>query len=142
MIPTLFGFMAYVPPPDEHVSLQRLSSAVRQTLVIVGMQGKSLAERMGLRESHLSRQLNEHGINLWRLIGAGREFWLRFLPMLVEMVGLDREDVLTVFNAEDDKDRDERELKQDEQIAELQRQLAEVLRRLPTPAEDRQAHVA
>lgn len=141
-MPALFGFMAVVPKPEESVSLARLSSAVRQTLVIVGMQGKSLADRMQLRESHLSRQLNEQGINLWRLIGAGREFWLRFLPMLVEMVGLDRQDVLKVFNAEDDADRDERELKQDEQIAELQRQLADVLRRLSKPAEDKHENVA
>ena len=142
MIPTLFGFMAYVPKADERVSLQTLSSAIRQTLVVVGMQGKSLADRMNLREYHLSRQLNEQGVNLWRLLGAGREFWLRFLPMLVEMVGLDRQDVLKVFNAEDDADRDERELKQDEQIAELQRQLADVLRRLPKPAEDKHENVA
>lgn len=43
---SLFGFMALVPEPEPQVSLARLSSAVKQTLVIVGMQGKSLADRM------------------------------------------------------------------------------------------------
>lgn len=137
----LFGFMAIVPRDETGVvSLERLSSHVRQTLVIVGMQGKSLADAMWLRESHLSRQLNEQGVNLWRLIHAGRDFWLHFLKPLVEMVGLTREDVLTIFGAETDVDRDERERKQDEEIAELKRQFHELKRLIEKPQD--QQHVA
>jgi len=138
----LFGFMAIVPKRDTAPTLQALSTAVRQALVVTGIQGKRLADAMRLSPSHLSRQLNEQGINLWRLLGAGREFWLKFMPSLVELVGLTRDDILTMFRADTDAKRDEREKKQDDRIAELERQLAEVLRRLPEPAKDEHQHVA
>ena len=142
-MPALFGFMALAPRHSAKPRVSDLSTLVRQTLVIVGMQGKALAHAMDLSESHLSRQLNEQGLNLARLVNVGATFWRQMLKPLTEMVGLTREDVLQIFGAESDVDRDERELKQDEQIAELQRQLAEVLRRLSEPAEDvNRKHVA
>lgn len=146
-MPVLFGFMALVPKREEAVSLTRLSSAIRQTLVITGTQGKALADRMSLRESHLSRQLNQQGPNLWRLLHAGVEFWRRFLPMLVEMVGLSPEDVLAMYGADTNAEREQKQLERiaelERRTAEFERQLAEVLRRLPEPATDaKQQHVA
>jgi hypothetical protein len=139
----IWGLMAIVPPAIESTPrVTELSRVVRQTLVIVGMQGKSLADAMGLRPSHLSRQLEEQGLNLARLINAGVPFWVRFLKPLTELVGLTRDQVLDIFGAETDAERDTKDAERDRRIAELERQLADVLKRLPAPSKDSAERVA
>jgi hypothetical protein len=139
----LWGFMAIVPPAVEsEPRVTELARVVRQTLVIVGMQGKGLAAAMGLRESHLSRQLSEQGINLARLLNAGVPFWQRFLKPLTELVGLTRDQVLEIFGAETDAEREKKDAERDRRIAELERQLADVLKRLPAPSKDSAERVA
>lgn len=141
----LWGFMAIVPPAVESTPrVTELSRVVRQTLVIVGMQGKSLADRMGLSPSHLSRQLEEQGLNLARLINAGVPFWVRFLKPLTELVGLTRDQVLEIYGVDAGKEAEleKRIAELERRDAERDRQLAEVLKRLPPPSEDSAERVA
>jgi hypothetical protein len=138
----LWGLMVTVPPSQTQPRVVELARVVRQTLVIVGMQGKVLADAMGLSPSHLSRQLEEQGLNLARLLNAGVPFWQRFLKPLTELVGLTRDQVLEIFGAETDAEREKKDAETERRISELERQLADVLKRLPAPSKDSAERVA
>lgn len=132
----LWGLVMTVPDPCPptaplQVRVLELSSTVRQVLLHVGMQGKALADAMGLSESHLSRQMNEQGLNLGRLLNAGRPFWMVFLPLLTRLAGLTRDDAMTAFGVETDSEREQKDRQRDAEIALLKAQMAEVLARLP-----------
>lgn len=136
----LWGFMAIVPETtaEGRPRVGELAQTVRHALLTIGMQGKVLASAMGLSESHLSRQLGEQGVNLARLLNAGPDFWSAFLKPLTQLAGLTRDQVLTIFNADTDAEREQRDLDRDARLAEVERQLQEtqetlreVLRRLP-----------
>jgi len=129
-----------------NLRLEQVHRAVWTSLVEVGMQGKVLADAMGFGQqpSHLSRQLREHGVNLNRLLNAGKDFWRAFLPKLADMAGLTREDVIDAFGldgassaereAEQKRQRDEiEELKRGQD--ELRRQLERLVRQLPSEPE-------
>lgn len=140
MLPMLFGFMAIAPASKNNPRVQELATAIRSTLLHVQMQGKALASAMGLSESHLSRQLNEQGVNAARLLNAGEQFWLHFLKPFTELAGLSREQVLEIFGG--DAEKDKKDAERDKRIEELERQLAEVLKRLPPSKDNTRQQVA
>jgi AraC-like DNA-binding protein len=130
--------MVMTPPAKRGPRVQELADAIRSALLQARMQGKVLASAMGLSESHLSRQLNQQGVNVARLLDADVSFWQHFLKPLTELAGLTRDQVLEIFGADAGKEAEleKRIAELERRDAERDRQLAEVLKRLPPPSED------
>lgn len=139
----LWGFMAIVPDAASwRDKSQRVTTLVRQAVVVSQTSCKVLASAMDLSESHLSRQFTD-GLNLGRLVNAGKPLWREIVkPLLLDVIGFTRDEVLAIFGAETDAERDKKDAERDRRIAELERQLADVLKRLPTPSKDSAERVA
>ena len=134
---SLFGFMAIVPP--RHLWRDRaaqVSMLVRQSVIPSGMTCQQLAAAMRLAPKHLSRQFKD-GLNFGRLANPEcKPIWLLILRPLTEIIGFTRAEVLALFDAESDVTRDERDKQRDAEIADLRRQMAEILKRLPPVKSD------
>ena len=134
---SLFGLMAIVPrKQDWRDRADEVSMLVRQSVIPSGMTCKALAAAMRLAPKHLSRQFKD-GLNFGRLANPEcKPIWLLILRPLTEMIDITRAEVLALFDAEPDVTRDERDKKRDAEIAELKRQIADILSRLPPVKSD------
>lgn len=84
LLPSLIG-MAMTRTQEPRV--REVSDAIRRAMLSSGLSAKELAMEMGLDPSALSRQFNEHGVNLSRLVLGPTIFWEAFLPRLAQLVG-------------------------------------------------------
>ena len=139
----LWGFMAIVPDAASwRDKSQRVTTLVRQAVVVSQTSCKVLAGALDLSESHLSRQFAD-GLNLGRLVNAGKPLWREIVkPLLLDVIGFTRDEILTIFGAETDAEREKKDAETERRISELERQLAEVLKRRPAPSEDSVTRVA